>query len=283
MGDWTADARYARRRLKVADEIQSELRHDIVSGRLAPGERLPTERALAHRFGVSQASVREACRSLEAQGLIDIRHGRGLYVADDFLRILTDAVHTTSQIFGVGLLEVVDLRVALGRHLASLAAANATDSDINAVAVANDAIASAATLDPPTGAADRAAAFQLAVAAASHHALSFALERVLSDLLRMLQETVLTPLAVDEHWQRWSNALTEERSDLLAALRLRDSSAAAAAASRYLEHLWHSIADDPDLASVRLSDRDLMDEVAAKVVRASSAARAARTRPPSAP
>jgi DNA-binding FadR family transcriptional regulator len=52
--------------LQVADRI----REAILAGRLSPGEALPTERELSETFGVSRASVREALRALQAQGLV---------------------------------------------------------------------------------------------------------------------------------------------------------------------------------------------------------------------
>src|SRR6266545_577875 len=51
-------------------QVAEQLREAILAGRLAPGEELPTERELSHSFGVSRASVREALRALQAQGLV---------------------------------------------------------------------------------------------------------------------------------------------------------------------------------------------------------------------
>lgn len=50
--------------------------------RLAPGDRLPAERALAEQFGVSCTSVRQALVSLEVQGVVEVRHGGGVFVAE---------------------------------------------------------------------------------------------------------------------------------------------------------------------------------------------------------
>jgi DNA-binding GntR family transcriptional regulator len=64
----------------LAEHAQRVLRDDIVSGRLAPGERL-TELELIERTGVSRTSVRDGVRRLEAEGLVVSHRGRGTYVA----------------------------------------------------------------------------------------------------------------------------------------------------------------------------------------------------------
>jgi DNA-binding GntR family transcriptional regulator len=63
------------------EHVRETLESEIVSGRLAPGERV-TEESLAQRIGISRTPVREAMRVLEGQGLIVRRRGRGVYVAN---------------------------------------------------------------------------------------------------------------------------------------------------------------------------------------------------------
>src|SRR3954469_19135641 len=53
---------------------------DIVGGALAAGQRLPTEKELAQRFGVSRGVAREGLRSLEERGLVTVKHGSGATV-----------------------------------------------------------------------------------------------------------------------------------------------------------------------------------------------------------
>jgi GntR family transcriptional regulator len=63
-------------------ELAERLRSRIMSGEFAPGQRLPSEAELGQSYGVSRVTVRTALRSLEAQGLIDVRHGAGSFVSD---------------------------------------------------------------------------------------------------------------------------------------------------------------------------------------------------------
>lgn len=60
--------------------IAEELRTAIETGQLAPGDKLPSERALADQYGAARNTAREAIRLLSEQGLVTARHGRGVFV-----------------------------------------------------------------------------------------------------------------------------------------------------------------------------------------------------------
>src|ERR1700742_2886057 len=85
---------------RVSQVIVDQVKALIRDGRLQPGDRLPSERELCQRFGVSRVTVREALRVLEATGLIDIRVGAhgGAFVTTP-----------TSQQVGAGLADLLNL------------------------------------------------------------------------------------------------------------------------------------------------------------------------------
>src|SRR4051812_16438981 len=62
-------------------QVREQLEAAIARGDYVPGDRLPSERELVELLGVSRVSVREAIRALEAVGMIEVRHGRGCFVA----------------------------------------------------------------------------------------------------------------------------------------------------------------------------------------------------------
>jgi GntR family transcriptional repressor for pyruvate dehydrogenase complex len=66
----------------VSDDVFRRLTEDILGGRYEPGEKLPTQRALAADLGVNMASVREAVKRLEQLRLVEVRHGDAMRVAD---------------------------------------------------------------------------------------------------------------------------------------------------------------------------------------------------------
>ena len=65
------------RQSKATDIIVDQIRTAILDGRLSPGDRLPSEKALGEQFQVSKQTLRESMRALEHMGLIDVRKGIG--------------------------------------------------------------------------------------------------------------------------------------------------------------------------------------------------------------
>jgi GntR family transcriptional regulator, transcriptional repressor for pyruvate dehydrogenase complex len=117
---------------RVSDEVAEQIRRLIVSEQLAEGARLPAERDLADRFGVSRPMVSQALRMLALMGLVDIRRGSGAYVLRRPQDMVTASVSLLLDMHGsVG--ELAQLRLwletagathaALRREPASIAAA----------------------------------------------------------------------------------------------------------------------------------------------------------------
>jgi GntR family transcriptional repressor for pyruvate dehydrogenase complex len=98
----------------VYTQVAAQLREAILAGELRPGEPVPTERELAESFGVSRASVREALRALQAQGLITAAGSptRSL-VASAVDEPARDALVNLLRLNGVALDDLVDLRCVL--------------------------------------------------------------------------------------------------------------------------------------------------------------------------
>jgi DNA-binding FadR family transcriptional regulator len=65
----------------VREQVIAELTRLLAKGAFQPGERIPTERELSERLGVSRGTVREAVQFLQALGLVEIRHGSGTFRA----------------------------------------------------------------------------------------------------------------------------------------------------------------------------------------------------------
>src|SRR5678816_3471302 len=90
------------RRLRTLDDVSGQLRSAILAGEIPEGARLPGERELAERFEVGRPTVREALRSLEALGIVEIRPGRagGAYAARPSEATLGSALATLVSLRG---------------------------------------------------------------------------------------------------------------------------------------------------------------------------------------
>ena len=71
-----------KKREALPEQIVRQLVGLVRSGQLKPGDRLPAERTLAEEFGVGRPTLREALRALQLLGILDIRHGGGVFVAE---------------------------------------------------------------------------------------------------------------------------------------------------------------------------------------------------------
>src|SRR5262249_35070818 len=72
------------KKARLSDEIVKQIKETLFAGKLQAGDRLPTERELAEKFETSRASVREALRTLEQEGMVNIKKGAsgGIFIAD---------------------------------------------------------------------------------------------------------------------------------------------------------------------------------------------------------
>ncbi len=122
----------------------------IVRGVWKPGDRLPSERQLSEQLGMSRASVREAIRGLEAMGLIDVRHGQGVFVREAGVAA-EDAFFAGWQIdHTYAISELLAFRMLIEPELAALAAEHADDrfvEELAGIMSSMEAAAAAGNLD----------------------------------------------------------------------------------------------------------------------------------------
>ena len=100
------------RRVRSFDDVVEQLREAIYSGRIRPGERLPGERQLSEEFGVGRPTLREALRSLEAVGIIEVRPGKsgGSYAVTPSESTVGDALAALVHLRGASLEDLTEFR-----------------------------------------------------------------------------------------------------------------------------------------------------------------------------
>jgi len=111
-------------RMTVTARAIARIKEMLASGELAPGQRLPTERELATELGLSRSSMREAIRALTAMGVLEARHGAGIYVTRLEPGDLLETFGVVAEVSrGETLLHLVRVRKILEPAAAATAAA----------------------------------------------------------------------------------------------------------------------------------------------------------------
>ena len=171
--------------MKTHERIAGRLRRRIVSGDLAVGERLPSEEELTKIFGIARTTLREALRVLEAQGLIEIRRGRGggPVVTEPSLELAANALAISLQLQGATVGDTVAVSGVLEPHAAGQLAKNHSDEDIAALSAAIDRAHDAAEADDTAAFAEAAVLVHETVLERVGNPTLTTLSRVLHDLV----------------------------------------------------------------------------------------------------
>jgi GntR family transcriptional repressor for pyruvate dehydrogenase complex len=120
--------------MAVTDEAIEKIKAMIVSGELGPGDRLPPEKELAERLGLSRNSMREAVKALEVIRVLDVRRGDGTYVTSLEPHLLLEAITFVIDMHDDdSLLELFAVRRMLESQATGLAATHGDDEAIAAL------------------------------------------------------------------------------------------------------------------------------------------------------
>src|SRR6478752_6063816 len=115
----------------MSTQIVAQVRDALFARELRPGDFLGTEKDLAGRFGVSRIVARDALRTLEAQGIVDIKvgSGGGARIAQGNARLFAEALAVQLDLAGVSVSEIMDAQRAIECLAAELAAIHSTPAD----------------------------------------------------------------------------------------------------------------------------------------------------------
>ena len=114
----------------LSERLAQRLRASIQGGDFREGDRLPPIKEMARRFGVGHPSVREALKKLEAMGVVEIRHGSGVYVSRSHEVLVLATRDFAGAVTRKLLLDLIQARVALEVHSVTQAAQSATVEDL---------------------------------------------------------------------------------------------------------------------------------------------------------
>jgi GntR family transcriptional repressor for pyruvate dehydrogenase complex len=160
-----SDALRPLERTRLYEQLVARLLEHVEEAGLRPGQRLPAERDLAVRLGVSRASVRQALVALEVQGVVGVRHGGGAFLLRQWSADTIGQLRERRR----QLPEILEAREALEVQIARLAAQRRTGADLERIEEALQAM----ERDMAAGGngVDFDEAFHRAVTQASHNAV----------------------------------------------------------------------------------------------------------------
>ncbi|MFE1950959.1 MULTISPECIES: FadR/GntR family transcriptional regulator [Streptomyces] len=173
----------APRRGTVTERAIEQLKAMIGSGSLEPGQRLPTERDLAAQLGISRSSMREAIRALTVLGVLEARHGSGIYVTQLEAGDLLETFGVVADLSrGPQLVELLEVRRILESTATALAAARISRAQLAEV---EEHLAAMDATDDPEEILSHDLAFHRAiVAAAGNETMAAILEGLSSRTFR---------------------------------------------------------------------------------------------------
>jgi GntR family transcriptional regulator, transcriptional repressor for pyruvate dehydrogenase complex len=221
----------------LSDQLASALRAQVESGALRPGDRLPTELALAAQYAVSRTVVREAVSRLRSSGLLVARQGSGVFVAAaSAARPLDFDSSVLARLDSV--LHIVEVRRALESEVAALAAQRATLPQRQAIlatlAQADASIASG------SASVDEDLAFHQALADAAGNPQ---FKRLLRHLEQYLRDAMAVTRRNESLKPEFITEVRQEHQAIADAVLAQDAATARAAAARHMHQAARRLQD----------------------------------------
>ncbi len=225
---------------KISHTVVRQIEQLILRGILKQGERLPSERELSERLGVSRPSLREALSELQESGLLTSRAGSGVYVGD----VLGSAFSETLVRLFANHDEAVFDYIAFRRDMEGLAAERAakvgSDTDLKVIDTIFKKMEAAHTKRDPTEEAALDADFHLSIIEASHNVIMLHMMRSMYQLLR---EGVFYNRSIMFKQRTTRDMLLDQHRAINTALQARDAAGARAAIETHLGFVEDALFD----------------------------------------
>lgn len=225
---------------KLSSSVVHQIEQLILRGILRPGERLPAERDLADRLGVSRPSLRDAIAELSERGLLVSRAGSGVFVAEVLGSAFSPALTNLFATHEEAVFDYLAFRQDMEGLAADRAARLGSDTDLKVIDTIFHKMETAHQKRDPTDEAELDAQFHMAIIEASHNVIMLHMMRSMFDLLRqgvfynrqmMFRNRVTRDMLLDQH-----RAINE-------GIQARDAVAARAAVDTHLAYVEQSFHD----------------------------------------
>ncbi|NYS24894.1 FCD domain-containing protein [Rhodobacteraceae bacterium 2376] len=169
---------------KLSHTVVQQIELLILRGILRPGERLPSERDLAERLGVSRPSLRDAVAELQDRGLLKTRAGAGIYVSEALGSAFSAALVDLFADHDEALFDYIDFRRDMEAMAAERAARLGSETDLMVINTVFSKMEAAHDKRDPADEAHLDAEFHLSIIEASHNIIMLHMMRAMFDLLR---------------------------------------------------------------------------------------------------
>lgn len=213
------------RNARLFEEICGQIRAQLTEGKIKPGDKLPPERDLADQFGVSRAAVREALRTLEISGLIELRKGPkgGAFMLEESAPF-TQSYENMLELGRIPLSDFTEARILITEVVVRLACERATEEDFAALEHNTDELAAALERGEVGWNTDYVTDFYDLLAASTGNQM---LRYITHGIAQLLSRVIVATRPASPY------DLAEQRREFLAALRNRDAAKASALLSRH--------------------------------------------------
>jgi GntR family transcriptional repressor for pyruvate dehydrogenase complex len=208
---------------KLYQQVANAIAESIREGQYLPGQRLPSERDLAEDYKVSRPTVREAMIALEIRGLVEARHGSGVYVTDK------PQAEIAPPELDIGAFELTEARRLIEGESCALAATTITDAELVQLAAIMDDMVVENDRDVKGDLADRR--FHVAIAQATRNS---ALVTVVENLWDLRYKSPLCRVMLERARQVGVRPLIDDHQEILLALKARDPKASRNAMREHL-------------------------------------------------
>lgn len=212
---------------RTFDQVAGRVRALLSDGSLQPGDRLPAERALSQRLGVSRSALREALRGLEMSGVIELKKGRagGAFISTGNQAMVSGGMTDLLTLGNISWEHLTEARLWIEALVVRVVAERATDGDIDAL---DENLRRAEALYRQGKLMEKTllnVEFHDLLARATKNPVLVVMARTMNDVMRAFAQR----LGSDP-----SRAVQGSRRRMIAALRARDAGAAIAENERGL-------------------------------------------------
>jgi len=236
---------------KLYQQIVDAITASVESGAYKPGHRLPSERDFAEEFKVSRPTVREAMIALEIRGLVEARHGSGVFVTARTNSSLGAEGAPTPDL-DVGVFELTEARRLFEGETAALAATVITDAEIKTLERLVAQMADKNSREFDVDWADRQ--FHVAIAKATQNN---AIVTVVENLWELRHKSLLCRTMLARAAANRVRPVAEEHRAILQALKTRDPQAARKAMRSHLDQVIDALFKATELETLERAKSDV--------------------------